>query len=324
MLISIVSMAFPFVLGLTLALPLFHELAGKNATLPSFMIFMGVAMSVTAFPVLARVLAERGEHRSKLGMLALSCAALKDLTAWCLLALVTGVVSSRLSGPALTWIFSAAYILMMLLVLRPWMELWLGKKNGDEKRLSAKSLVLLCLALFLSAAATELIGIHAIFGAFLFGAIVPHVNRIDSPLFGKAEAFARIFLLPAFFAVTGMRTEIWLVDSASDFWIAGLILFTAIAGKFLGAGAAARFTGHSWRESAILGILLNTRGLVELIVLNVGLDLALISPKLFSILVFMALFTTYMTGPLLNLVWKRRESSLSASAEQPTSAPAGS
>jgi len=319
------SLALPFLMGLALGYPLYESLAGAGAPFSAFLLFFGVAMTVTAFPVMARILMERGEFHSKIGALALSCAALKDLTAWCLLALVTGVVHAKASGPLFTWLFSAAYLLVMLLALRPWMELWLGKReNRIEKSLGKGGYALLLGGLVLSATATELIGIHAIFGAFLFGAIVPHVNRIDSPLFSKLEAFARIFLLPAFFAVTGMRTQIWLVDSARDLWIAGMILFVAISGKFLGGGLAARFTGHSWKESATLGVLLNTRGLVELIVLNVGLDLALISPKLFSILVFMALFTTYMTGPLLNLVWKRRETSLTTSIEHPTSAPAGS
>lgn len=322
LLIAGASLTLPFLLGIALGAPLYGTFAGVGAPFPAFLLFFGVAMTVTAFPVMARILVERGEFHSKLGSLALSCAALKDLTAWCLLALVTGVVHAQASGPLFTWLLAAAYILLMLLALRPWMELWLGRVN-KEKPLGKGGYALLFGGLIVSAAATELIGIHAIFGAFLFGAIVPHVNRIDSPLFPKLEAFARIFLLPAFFAVTGMRTQIWLVDSARDLWIAGMILVVAISGKFLGGGLAARFTGHSWRESATLGILLNTRGLVELIVLNVGLDLALISPKLFSILVFMALFTTYMTGPLLNLVWKRREKPLSAPIEHPTSAPAG-
>jgi K+:H+ antiporter len=294
------SIVTPFVLGSALALLLYPRLATNNVPFTSFALFMGVAMSVTAFPVLARILSDRGITRTELGTLALTCAAADDVTAWCLLAFVVGVTQASVEGAVWVALLTLAFIASMFFAVRPLVVRLISR--ADDRQPSQDMLALALVGLLASALTTERIGVHAIFGAFLFGAVIPHDSRLARALTHKLEDFVTILLLPAFFALTGMRTQIGLVSGLSEWLMCGLIIVVATAGKFGGTFVAARLTGSSWSDAASLGVLMNTRGLMELIVLNVGLDLGVISSKLFTMMVLMALVTTLATTPLLQLL----------------------
>ena len=302
--ISHASIVCPFLLGAVLALWLYPHLAPADVPFTSFALFMGVAMSITAFPVLARILTDRHIENTELGVVALSCAAADDVTAWCLLAFVVGVAQSKLGGAVQTVIFALLFIAFMLAVIRPLANRFLG--HHAEKQPPRRMAVWVLVALLLSALAAEWIGIHAIFGAFILGAIIPHDSDVALDFRHKLEDIVKILLLPAFFAYTGMRTKIGLV-SGSEAWLfcAGIIL-VATLGKFGGTIAAARLTGLDWRLSSSLGILMNTRRLMELIVLNIGLELGVISEKLFAMMVIMALVTTLATTPILHFLTSAR------------------
>jgi Kef-type K+ transport system membrane component KefB len=298
--ISHASIIVPFLLGAGLALGLFARLAPAGTPFTSFALFMGVAMAVTAFPVLARILTDRGIARSELGVLALSCAAVDDVTAWCLLALVAGVVKAQVASALWVLLLSMLYVAAMLLLVRPLAARFIAKADG--KGLSPTVIALVFAALLLSALATESIGIHAVFGAFLLGVVIPHDSRIARSLKAGLDQIVMVLLLPAFFAYTGMRTQIGLVSGLDQWLICGLIIIVASLGKFGGTLAAARLAGLDWHTGSSLGILMNTRGLMELIALNIGLDLGVISPTLFAMMVLMALVTTLATTPLLALL----------------------
>jgi Kef-type K+ transport system membrane component KefB len=273
---------------------------------------MGVAMAVTAFPVLARILTDRGIATSSLGVLALSCAAVDDVTAWCLLAIVSGVVKSQASNSVYVVVLSLFYIGAMLVLVRPLAARLIARADGNG--LSATAVALVFAALLLSALATETIGIHAVFGAFLLGVVIPHDSHSAQSLKAGLEQVVTVLLLPAFFAYTGMRTQIGLVSGWEQWLICALIIVVASLGKFGGTLTAARFAGLDWRTSASLGILMNTRGLMELIALNIGLDLGVITPTLFAMMVLMALATTLATTPLLGLMERRAVSASVAPA----------
>ena len=294
------SILFPFVLGAGLALFLYPRLSTSDVTFTSFALFMGVAMSITAFPVLARILTDYRLTRTGLGVMALSCAAVDDVTAWCLLAFVVGVAKAQMSGGLFVAAGALVFIVFMFLLGRPVLG-WVTRRWGGDPQ-SRGLVTLIFVALLLSALTAEAIGIHAIFGAFLLGAIIPHTSAAARALAGQLERVVTILLLPAFFALTGMRTRIDLLSEPNHWLILGLIVLVATAGKFGGTVAAARLTGLGWRHAAMLGTLMNTRGLMELIVLNVGLDLRVISPTLFSMMVLMALVTTALTSPVLRLL----------------------
>jgi Kef-type K+ transport system membrane component KefB len=294
------SIVAPFVLGSLLALYLYPRLSASSVPFTSFALFMGVAMSITAFPVLARILSDRGMTRTELGAAALTCAAADDVTAWCLLALVVGVARADAGSVVRVVVLTLGFMALMFLVVRPVVKQVLSR--GGWSHPSRQHLALVLVGLLLSALVTEQIGIHAIFGAFLLGAIIPHDSALARMLTDKMHDLVTILLLPAFFAFTGMRTEIGLVSGLSHWLICGLIVLVATAGKFGGTLIAARLTGMDWIQAAGLGILMNTRGLMQLIVLNVGLDLGAITPTLFAMLVIMALVTTAATTPLLQLL----------------------
>jgi Kef-type K+ transport system membrane component KefB len=294
------SIAFPFLLGSCLALATFTHLAPAGVPFTSFALFMGIALSVTAFPVLARILSDRGIARSELGLLALACAAVGDVTAWCLLALVVGVAQAKLDSALWVCTLSVAYLAINLAVVRP-IAKHLARRY-DEKDVTRGVMAVVLLALLLSALATDAIGIHAIFGAFLLGAMIPHDCAITVTFTRQMQDLVTVLFLPAFFAFTGMRTQIGLVSGWENWLICGLITLAATAGKFGGTLLAARLSGLGWRTSSALGVLMNTRGLMELIVLNIGLDLGVISPTLFAMMVLMALATTLATTPLLHVL----------------------
>jgi len=296
--ISHASIVVPFLLGSTFALWLYPRFATSDVPFTVFALFLGVSMSVTAFPVLARILTDRNLQRTPLGIVALTCAAVDDVTAWCLLAFVVSVAKARIGSAAVTVLLTLGFIAVVLLLARP-LLLRLVEKVERQGRLAQTPTALVFIALLLSALATESIGIHALFGAFLLGAVIPHDSRIARDLTHRLEDLVIIFLLPAFFAFTGMRTQIGLVRGVGEWAVCAGIILIACLGKFGGSYVAARLTHLPWRESAALGVLMNTRGLMELIVLNIGLDLKVLSPRLFAMFVLMAVITTLMTAPIL-------------------------
>jgi Kef-type K+ transport system membrane component KefB len=300
--VSHASIVVPFLLGAALALWLYPRLSSTDVPFTSFALFLGVAMSITAFPVLARILSDRGMTRTELGGMALTYAAINDATAWCLLAFVVGVLQAQVGGAVLVAVLTVAYIALMFLAVRPLMT-WLARRFDEE--LPRSVVTFLVIALLLSSLATEAIGIHAIFGAFLLGVVIPHDSAIARTFTHKLEDVVTVLLLPAFFAFTGMRTQIGLVSGVDNWLICGVIILVATVGKFGGTLVAARLTGLGWKNAAALGTLMNTRGLMELIVLNVGLDLGVISPTLFAMMVLMALATTMATTPILYLLVPR-------------------
>jgi Kef-type K+ transport system membrane component KefB len=298
--ISHASILAPFLLGSGLALFLYPRLSTSDVKFTSFALFMGVAMSITAFPVLARILTDRQMQKTRLGVIALGCAATDDVTAWCLLAFVVGVAQAKLGGAFLVLGLTVAYIAFMFFLVRPVARRLLV--GLDEPRVSPQIVAAVLAALLISALITEWIGIHAVFGAFLLGAVIPHDSAIARVFAHRLEDLVTILLLPAFFAFTGMRTEIGLVAGIDQWLICGLIVLVATAGKFGGAIFSARLTGLDWRDSTALGLLMNTRGLMELIALNIGLDMKVISPTLFAMMVLMAIVTTMAAAPLLQLL----------------------
>jgi Kef-type K+ transport system membrane component KefB/nucleotide-binding universal stress UspA family protein len=318
--ISHSSIVLPFALGGVLALFLHPRLAPAGVPQSSFVLFMGVAMSITAFPVLARILVERRLVRSRVGAIAIACAAVDDVSAWCILAFVVSAVrSASIGGAVLTLILAIVYIAAMLFVVRPFL-----KRLTDRTRLglSQNLVAAIVVLLLLSSWMTELIGIHALFGAFLFGAILPKRGTFAAALAEKLEDVVVILLLPLFFAYSGLRTQIGLLDKPETWLLCLLVIVVACAGKFGGAFIAARLTRLPWREASAIGILMNTRGLMELIVLNIGLDLGVISPTLFAMLVLMALVTTFMTTPLLELVYPLSELARQLAKPEAPAAPA--
>lgn len=293
--ISNAGILLPFVLGSGLALHLYPRLGYPDVPFEVFALFMGASMSVTAFPVLARILTDRNMHRSRLGVLALSCAAVDDVTAWCLLAVVIGVAQSDVSGVWHTFLWLALYLVMMLTLVR-WLLRLLVARCERSGALSAPFVGLFMLLAVTSAWCTEAIGVHALFGAFMMGVLIPHESLVAREARSRLYDVSAAIFLPAFFALTGMRTQ---VGGVSDWGVISLIVLVACVGKFGGSFVAARLSGHPARESAALGVLMNTRGLIELIVLNLGLEMRILSPPLFTMLVVMAVVTTFMTSPIL-------------------------
>jgi Kef-type K+ transport system membrane component KefB len=298
------SMVTPFLLGSALALFLYPTLSTPDVSFTVFALFIGVAMAITAFPVLARILKDTGLTRTPLGSLAIASAAAGDATAWCLLAFVVGVAQARLSSAFLTTGLMVLYVAIMVGLFAPFARRLDARRiAGDE--MEADEVGLIFTGLLVSALLTEYIGVHAIFGAFAFGAVLPHEGRIARGMSRRLEDLVASLLLPAFFAITGLRTQLGLVDGWVNWLWCGAIILVASFGKFGGTFLAARAGGMPTDEAAKLGVLMNTRGLMELIVLNVGLDLKVISPTLFAMMVVMALLTTLATSPLLHVLSQR-------------------
>lgn len=304
---SQVSIIFPFLLGLLLAFYLYPRLSDPSVHFIGFALFMGSSMSITAFPVLARILTERNLLRTKVGALAITCAAVNDATAWCILAGIIVIVrSSSMTMPV--WVIVTglvSFILIMLFVVRPVLQRLeaLYKKHGQ---LTYDSLAIIFLVVLASGWITEFLGVHALFGAFLAGIVMPRHHELTKEIWQRCEALIVVLLLPLYFVFTGLRSSFWLITGEGVWFYCLLIITLAVIGKLGGSMFAARANGMSWRESAAVGILMNTRGLVELIILNIGLDLGVLSQTLFSVMVLMALVTTFMTSPLLNWIYPER------------------
>jgi Kef-type K+ transport system membrane component KefB len=299
---SLMSILIPFALAAVLAPALLSRFAPTGTSSVPFVLFLGIAMSITAFPVLARILEERGLQSSRLGTTAMLCAAVGDVIAWMLLAAAVAMVGgngSALSVPA-QLIILAFYIITMIGVVRP-AAAWL-LRHRKSKEISVELLGLMVVFAFASAAVTNALGFHPLFGAFLAGVCLPRNLSLQQALRGRLDMLVSVLLLPMFFALTGMRTRLDLLNTPAAWLWAAIILIAATIGKVGGASLAARWTGQSWRESLALGVLLNTRGLVELIVLNIGYSMGVFSSTLFTMLVIMALITTACTTPMLNLL----------------------
>ncbi|OUL17456.1 cation:proton antiporter [Nostoc sp. 106C] len=303
---SHVSILVPFSLGTLLAVLLYPMVSNASVSFTAFALFLGAAMSITAFPVLARIITENNLQGTRLGTLALTCAAVDDVTAWCLLAVAIAVArGGSIASASPTIIASILYIGFMVTVGR-WFLQRLATYYQRTRRLSQLVVALIYMGVVASALITELIGIHLIFGAFLLGAAMPKNADLVRELAEKTEDFVLVFLLPVFFAFSGLRTQVGLLNRPELWLLCALVLAVAIAGKYVGTYVAARVSGINKREASALGWLMNTRGLTELIVLNIGLDLGVISPILFTMLVIMALVTTFMTSPLLEWTYPKK------------------
>lgn len=299
--ISHASIIFPFTLGIGLAYFIYDQFAPAGVDFTSFSLFLGISMSITAFPVLARIVQERGIHKTKLGTIVITCAAADDITAWCALAAVIAIVKAGSVNSAIYVIILAIiYVLLMIKIVRPFLS---RISEVKSQNVLSKSIVgIFFITLIISSFLSEIIGIHALFGAFMAGAIMPDNTRFRNAIIGKVEDFAVIILLPLFFVFTGLRTQLGLLDDPYQWKITAIIIGVAVVGKFLGSALAAKFVGQNWRDSLTIGALMNTRGLMELIVLNIGYDLGVLSAEIFTMMVIMALVTTFMTGPALNVI----------------------
>lgn len=300
--ISHASIIIPFALGIGLSYFIYQEFAPEGVQFTSFALFIAIAMSITAFPVLARIVQERNLQKTKLGTIVITCAAADDITAWCILAAVIAIVKAGSFTSSIYVILMAiGYVFLMIKIVRPFLKR-IGDLQAEKNTINKPMVAIFFLTLILSAYATEVIGIHALFGAFMAGAIMPENAKFRSLFIDKVEDVALVLLLPLFFVFTGLRTQIGLLNE-SHLWItAGGIILVAVVGKFAGSALTAKFLGINWKESLTIGALMNTRGLMELIVLNIGYDLGVLSPEIFAMMVIMALFTTFMTGPALDLI----------------------
>lgn len=297
---SLSGVLLPLMMGSTLAFFLYPGFAGARANPLSFMLIVGTALSITAFPVLARLLMEKGMVNTRLGTLALSCAVVDDVIAWCLLALVIATIhATGLITTALTLGIVVVFALIMFAVVRP-LLLQADKHIRSQQLMIALTMVLLLLSAYL----TNAIGIHPIFGAFVMGVILPRRARFVSYIRSIDQVNGTLFL-PLFFVYSGLRTQIGLINTPLLWLLCLLVLVIACVGKIGGVTLCVRLMGDSWKEASSLGVLMNTRGLVELIVLNIGLNLGVLSPSLFAMLVIMALVTTMMASPLLHLLGHR-------------------
>ena len=309
--ISHASIIIPYTMGMGLAYFMYHDYAPAGISFLSFSLFMGITMSITAFPVLARILQEKGLTRTKLGAMALTCAAADDLTAWCILAAVIALVKSGSSVSALYTIgLAIAYVLLMLKVVRPALQKLENIYAKNEKH-RTPIIALLFIMLIVSSYATSIIGIHSLFGAFIAGMVMPSGFGFRKIVIDKIEDVSIVLLLPLFFVITGLKTQIGLLNEGHLWVTFGWVLLVAVSGKFGGSAIAARMVGQSWKDSLSIGVLMNTRGLMQLIVLNIGYDLGILSPQIFAMMVLMALVTTFMTGPALELInWLMSKKSL--------------
>jgi len=297
------SIVFPFAMGALLAHSLRIRFAPHGIGSVPFVLFLGISMSITAFPVLARIIEERHMQGTALGTTAILCAAVDDVVAWTLLAIALALIGHD-GGSAslgLRLVGLAIYLFLMIVVVRP-LAAWLVKRMRTTTDLPIEMLGVVVAITLASAAATEAIGVHPLFGAFMAGVCFPRVERWQTAMRAKLDMLVSVLLLPLFFALTGMRTRLDLLNGGRVWFWAGIVLVAAVFGKMGGAALAARWNGQTWKDAAALGALLNTRGLVELIVLNIAYNVGAFTPTLFTMLVVMALVTTMITTPILNLL----------------------
>lgn len=302
--ISHASIILPFALGMGLAYFIYTAYAPAGVQFSSFGLFMGISMSITAFPVLARIVQERGMNKTKLGTVIITCAAVDDITAWCLLAVVIAIVKAGTFVSALyTILFAVVYVLVMIKVVKPFLHR-IAEVYSSREKINKSIVAIFFLTLLLSSFCTETIGIHALFGAFMAGAIMPSKVNFRNMFVEKVEDIALVLFLPLFFVYTGLRTEIGLINEPELWMVTGWIVLVAVVGKFFGSSLAGKFVGQTWKESLMVGALMNTRGLMELVVINIGYDLGVLTEEVFAMMVIMALVTTFMTSPSLYFINK--------------------
>lgn len=302
LIISHIGIIIPYACGLSLSFYLYNEFAPEGINFISFGLFMGIAMSIAAFPVMARIIQERNLTKTRLGTLAITCAASDDITAWCILALVIAIVKAGTITSALfTILIVIGYLVIMIKLVQPFLKKF-GEVYSNKESLSLNIIATIFGILLISSLATEILGIHALFGAFLAGAIMPPSVNFRRLIIEKIESVSLGLFLPLFFVFTGLRTEIGLLNNQHLWQTCAVIIGVAIFGKFGGSMFGAKLVGNNWKDSLSIGAFLNTRGLMELVVINIGYDLGVLSPEIFAMMVLMALFTTFMTGPALDLI----------------------
>ncbi len=300
--ISHASIVIPYFFGMVLAYFVYTDFAAGRTSFTSFALFVGISMSITAFPVLARIVQEKGLTKTHLGTLAIASAAINDVTAWCVLAIAIAIArTGSLVSSLYTIGISVVYVLGMFLVVKPFMTR-IGKIYSNSEVLNKSIVAFLLLILIISSYTTEVIGIHALFGAFLAGVIMPPIPEFRRLIIEKVEDLSVTLLLPLFFVFTGLRTEIGLLNTPYLWTVCIIFIVVAISGKFIGGAFTARILGESWKNSLSIGVLMNTRGLMELIVLNIGYEMGIFPASVFVMLVIMALVTTFMTTPVLSLI----------------------
>jgi Kef-type K+ transport system membrane component KefB len=311
LIISHSSIAVPFFLGAVFAYYTFERFAGATASFTEYALFMGIALSITAFPVLARILKERNMTTTPLGSMALISAAINDVTAWCILPIVVAVSKAEsMLGVAFTIVLTLVFVLLMVLAVNPLLQRYYDRERTKGNR-GIPFIAVAVFVLLVSSLVSEVIGIHALFGAFIAGAVLPAHKALRHKLTERLEDLSVSLLLPVFFALTGLRTSIGSFTDTDLYLTFGFVVLLAVTGKLFGSALAARVTGMNWHDSFTIGVLMNTRGLMELIVLNIGYDLGALNQKIFTILVFMALATTLMTAPMLNLLDRLKHDGLS-------------
>jgi Kef-type K+ transport system membrane component KefB len=300
---SHVSIILPFLLGMVLSLFLYSSLAGDNVPFLHFALFMGISMSITAFPVLARILVERKMLGGTLGTITIACAAVDDVTAWCILAAVVALARADHASvsPWLTVTGTLAFCALMAFGVRRLLQA-VARRRGEDEPLGENTLAVIFILLLASASVTEWLGIHALFGAFLMGSIMPREGKAIRQVHDKVSHVTVVLFLPIFFALTGLRTNVALLAGGERWLALAVIIVAATVGKFGGSSISARVSGLSWRDAMSLGVLMNTRGLMELVALNIGYDVGIISRPLFTMMVCMALFTTILTTPILEWI----------------------
>ncbi|MFJ6857017.1 cation:proton antiporter domain-containing protein [Streptomyces werraensis] len=317
--VSQTGMWLPLGLGAVLALAMYGPLAPDGVGKPVFVMFIAVAMSITAFPVLARILDDRGLHGTPVGALAMACAAVDDVTAWCLLAVVMATIASTgLLGAGVTALAAAGFV-VLLGVVRP----LLGRRAHQERHADSVVMTFLVSGLFLAAFTTDRIGVHALFGAFLLGVAVPGHSRKVARCAGQMRTFVVPVLLPLYFVVGGLHTDVLLLVGSLDLWLwTAVVVVVAVAGKWGGTALAARAAGHDWNSALAIGALMNCRGLTELIVLNIGREQGVIGTELFTVLVVMALLSTAVTSPAVSRLLRGAPEPSGGAPASPGGAPA--
>lgn len=298
--IGMVGLAVPFGLGAALAQALRLELA-QSAEPIGFTLFMGTATAITAIPVLARIMMELNITATRLGTVTMAAAAIEDACGWIILAAIASFVQAKFDPwqTVLTSLLTGAFFLVMLFLVRPVLRCWVRYVMRHDKDLGPSSFAILIVIVFLCAIATNIIGIFAIFGAFLLGCVLSDEAEFKTAIMGQMRNFIGSLFLPIFFTFTGLRTDVGTLTSAMAWLLAGLVCLTGVAGKLGGCMLAARVSGFKTRDAVCVGALMNTRGLMELIVINVGRELGIIPESIYCMLVLMALVTTLMTVPLI-------------------------
>ena len=295
--ISHAGIVVPFFLGVVAAIWVYADYGAQQAEFLPFAMFIGISMSITAFPVLARIVQERNMTKSPVGMLSIASAANDDVTAWCLLAIVIALAKAGSFVSALyTIALTLVYIAFMFMVMRPFLRK-IGDIYANSEVINKTFVGFIFLFLVLSSVATEIIGIHALFGAFIAGVVMPTNIGFRKVMMEKVEDISLVFFLPLFFAFSGLHTEIGLINTPELWGVCLLFIVVAIAGKFGGCTLAARAVGENWKDSLIVGTLMNTRGLMQLVALNIGFEMGILSAQMFVVLLIMSLLTTFMATP---------------------------